>query len=268
MTEKRRMSHWNFDNTYTMLPDVFYKKQLPARVERPELMLLNEELGHELGLHMDALREEGAAIFSGNQIVEGSEPFAQAYAGHQFGHFTMLGDGRAVMLGEHVTPSGKRVDIQLKGAGQTPFSRRGDGRATLGPVLREYIVSEAMHGLNIPTSRALAAVGTGENVQREQMKQGAVLTRVSSSHIRVGTFEYAAYARDEALIIKLLDYTIDRHYPQLQKEKNKPLAFLREVIKKQAALVALWMKVGFVHGVMNTDNVSINGQTRSEERRV
>src|SRR5699024_6862156 len=223
MTEKRRMSHWNFDNTYTMLPDVFYKKQLPARVERPELMLLNEELGHELGLHMDALREEGAAIFSGNQIVEGSEPFAQAYAGHQLEHFTMLGDGRAVMLGEHVTPSGKRVDIQLKGAGQTPFSRRGDGRATLGPVLREYIVSQAIHHLNIRTSRACAAVKTGEDVWRERLYEGAVLTRVSSSHIRVGTFEYAAYRGDDSFIEELLDYTIARHYPHLNDVKNKPL---------------------------------------------
>jgi len=202
-----------------------------------------------------------AALFSGNIMPEGSEPLAQAYAGHQFGHFTMLGDGRAIVWGEHITPSGQRLDIQFKGSGPTPYSRGADGRAVLGPMLREYIISEAMHALNIPTTRSLAVVTNGEKVYRETGLPGAILTRIASSHIRVGTFEYAALQQDKGIIQSLVNYTIDRHYPWIKEEHNKTLSLLKAVIEKQADLITHWMRVGFIHGVMNTDNMTLSGET-------
>ena len=200
-------------------------------------------------------------MFAGNELPPGAEPIAQAYAGHQFGHFTNLGDGRAILLGEHVTPDGRRFDIQLKGSGRTRYSRNGDGRAALGPMLREYLVSEGMHALGIATSRSLAVATTGEAVPRERPLPGAVLTRVAASHIRVGTFEYAAALGDPALLPALLDHTIARHYPQVAAADDKAPAFLEAVIERQAALIARWMLVGFVHGVMNTDNMAVSGET-------
>ena len=200
-------------------------------------------------------------MFAGNGIPEGAFPLAQAYAGHQFGHFTMLGDGRAVLLGEQITPAGERVDIQLKGSGRTPYSRGGDGRAALGPMLREYIISEAMHALGIPTTRSLAVVSTGEPVIRETDLPGAILTRVAASHIRVGTFQYVARLGNIEELRTLADYTIKRHYPEIEVDENGYLSFLQEVIKRQAALIAKWQLVGFIHGVMNTDNMTISGET-------
>ncbi|WP_100332599.1 protein adenylyltransferase SelO [Bacillus xiapuensis] len=253
---------WNFDNSYASLPGVFYSRTNPAPVRSPKLVLINDSLASSLGLHAEALQgEEGAGVLAGNIIPEGAEPLAQAYAGHQFGHFTMLGDGRAVLLGEQVSPQGDRVDIQLKGAGRTPFSRGGDGRAALGPMLREYIISEAMHALGIPTTRSLAVVMTGERVYRETGLPGAVLTRVAASHLRVGTFQYAAHWGTEEDLRALADYTLKRHYPEAEKNENRYLSLLREVIKRQAELVAKWQLVGFVHGVMNTDNMTISGET-------
>jgi len=215
-----------------------------------------------MGLDPDSLETtSGAEIFSGNRIPPEAEPIAQAYAGHQFGHFTMLGDGRAILLGEHITPSDGRWDIQLKGSGRTPYSRRGDGRATLGPMLREYIISEAMHALGIPTSRSLAVATTGETVMREGLLPGAVLTRIAASHIRVGTFEYASASDAPDALPTLVDYTIRRHFPDLLETKNPALALLDQVIERQAALIAHWLLVGFVHGVMNTDNMAVSGET-------
>ena len=205
--------------------------------------------------------DEGIAVFAGNEIPEGAFPLAQAYAGHQFGHFTMLGDGRAVLLGEQITPAGERVDIQLKGSGRTPYSRGGDGRAALGPMLREYIISEAMHALGIPTTRSLAVVSTGEPVIRETDLPGAILTRVAASHIRVGTFEYVARLGNIEELQTLADYTIKRHYPEIEVDEGRYLSFLQEVIKRQATLIAKWQLVGFIHGVMNTDNMTISGET-------
>ena len=198
---------------------------------------------------------------SGNSLPEGTNTIAQAYAGHQFGHFTMLGDGRAVLMGEHLSKNNERFDIQFKGSGQTPFSRNGDGRAALGPMLREYIISEAMHSLNIPTTRSLAVVKTGEDVVRENILQGAILTRVASSHLRVGTFQYVAMRNNESELRTLVDYTINRHYPNIKKSKNKALDLLKVLIELQIDLVVNWMRVGFIHGVMNTDNMSISGET-------
>lgn len=259
---------WNFDNTYARLPASLYVRVEPAPVRAPRLVLFNRPLAEALGLDAAALAgeatetsEEGAAVFAGNRIPHGAEPLAQAYAGHQFGHFTMLGDGRAILLGEHVTPAGERFDIQLKGAGQTAFSRRGDGRAALGPMLREYLVSEAMFGLGIPTTRSLAVVMTGEAVQREDALPGAVLTRVAASHLRVGTFQYAASLGDRRTLQALTDYTLARHYPELAGADNPAAALLRAAVERQAALVARWQLVGFIHGVMNTDNMSLCGET-------
>ncbi|TQE92030.1 protein adenylyltransferase SelO [Ureibacillus terrenus] len=253
---------WNFDNSYAKLPPIFYTKQKPEPVASPKLVMFNESLAEELNLHPGALQsEKGAAIFAGKDVPEGAEPIAQAYAGHQFGHFTMLGDGRAILLGEHVAPGNRRVDIQLKGAGRTPYSRGGDGRAALGPMLREYIISEAMHALGIPTTRSLAVAATGERVIRERVLPGAVLTRVASSHIRVGTFEFARQFGSKEDLRALCDYTIGRHFPHLLNAKNPPLALLEEVIRKQASLIAKWQLAGFVHGVMNTDNMAISGET-------
>jgi len=253
---------WNLDNSYLGLPEMFYRQLPPVPVPVPELVLFNQVLAEQLGLNPQNLNTPlGAEIFAGNLLPPGAAPLAQAYAGHQFGGFTMLGDGRAILLGEQITPGGKRVDIQLKGSGQTPFSRRGDGRAALGPMLREYLISEAMYALGIPTSRSLAVVTTGEPVRRETMLPGAILTRVAASHLRVGTFEYAARRGSSADVKILADYTIRRHYPDVARQDNPCLALLNAVIDRQAELVAQWLLVGFIHGVMNTDNVAIAGET-------
>ncbi len=253
----------NFDNSYARLPKVFYTKTYPVSVTKPQIAVFNENLAEALGLKLLDLDEsERAALLVGNRFFKGSEPLAQAYAGHQFGYFTMLGDGRAHLLGEHLTPDKKRLDIQLKGSGRTPYSRRGDGRAAIGPMLREYIISEAMHFMGIPSTRSLAVIYTGESVIRENSPLlGAVLVRVADSHIRVGTFEYAAALKDKELLKILLDYTVERHYPHIAHENDKALAFLTEVIKKQTDLIVHWMRVGFIHGVMNTDNIAISGET-------
>lgn len=251
-----------FDNSYARLPAAFYAPVNPTPVISPSLIKVNAALAEELGLDAAALVREGAEIFSGVRVPEGAEPIALAYAGHQFGQFVpQLGDGRAILLGEVVGRDGRRRDIQLKGSGPTPFSRRGDGRAALGPVLREYIVSEAMAALGIPTTRALAAVATGEPIWRERAMPGAVLARVAASHIRVGTFQYFAARRDTEAVRQLADYTIARHYPDIAGSAQPYLALLEAVIGRQAALVARWLLVGFIHGVMNTDNMSVSGET-------
>ncbi len=253
---------WNFDNSYARLPDVFFARARPAAVRAPRVAVLNHRLAADLGLDLRAMPDErAAAVFAGQQFPPGAEPIAQAYAGHQYGGFTMLGDGRAILLGEQVAPDGRRFDVQLKGPGPTAFSRRGDGRAALGPMLREYVISEAMAALGIPTTRSLAVVTTGEPVFRDRPLRGAVLTRVAASHIRVGTFQYAAARRDEAYLRALADYTISRHYPEIADGPDKYLNFFRAVCDRQAALVARWQHVGFVHGVLNTDNVAISGET-------
>lgn len=261
MTDNTSNVGWNFDNSYSRLSPIFYKKTNPVQVASPQLVKLNHTLAETLSLNVDKLEKDGVLIFAGNHIAEGMEPIAQAYAGHQFGNFTMLGDGRAVLLGEHITPDEKRVDIQLKGSGRTPFSRGGDGRAALGPMLREYIISEAMHALGIPTTRSLAVVTTGEIVRRETELPGAILTRVAKSHIRVGTFQYAVSFGTIEDLKSLADYTIRRHYPELLQTTNPYLQFLTEVIRRQASLIAKWQLVGFIHGVMNTDNMTISGET-------
>lgn len=225
-------------------------------------MVLNHALAQELGLDFGEMSPASqACLFSGNGLPEGATPFAQAYAGHQFGHFTHLGDGRALMWGEHITPTGARVDIQFKGSGPTPYSRRGDGKAALGPMLREYLISEAMHALGIPTTRSLAVALTGEPVYRETILPGAILTRVAQSHIRVGTFEYAAAAGSKQDLEALVDYTLNRHYPALRESPNKALALLEAVMERQVDLMVNWMRVGFIHGVMNTDNMLLSGET-------
>jgi uncharacterized protein YdiU (UPF0061 family) len=252
---------WRFDNTYSRLPDGLFAPATPVPVREPRVAVLNHRLAGELGLDLRSLPPgAAAALFAGQHPPAGSRPIAQAYAGHQFGHFTMLGDGRAILLGEHRTPDGRLVDVQFKGSGPTRFSRGGDGRAALGPMLREYVVSEAMAGLGIPTTRSLAVVTTGEPVFRETPRRGAVLTRVAASHVRVGTFEYAA-RRGEDLLRPLADYAIARHDPDLADAPDKYRAFLRAVAGRQAALVARWQLVGFVHGVMNTDNMAVSGET-------
>ena len=252
---------WRFDHSYARLPVSLFTRARPVPVASPSLVVLNEKLATELGLDVGHLRGSGADLFSGNRLPSGADPIAQAYAGHQFGHFTNLGDGRAILLGEQLTPSGARFDVQLKGSGQTPYSRRGDGRAALGPMLREYIISEAMHALGIPTTRSLAVVATGEEVFREEILPGAVLTRIASSHIRVGTFEYAAAMGDRAALEALTRHTLGRHYPELLDAENIALTLLGAVVERQADLVARWMCVGFVHGVMNTDNMALSGET-------
>jgi serine/tyrosine/threonine adenylyltransferase len=253
---------WNLDHSYAQLPALFRSAVAPTPVSSPRLVVLNRPLAVSLGLDPDALAdEEGTAILAGNRLPPGAAPLAQAYAGHQFGHFTTLGDGRAILLGEQITPRGERFDIQLKGPGPTPYSRRGDGRAALGPMLREYIVSEAMHALGIPTTRSLAVVATGEEVFRETALPGAVLTRVAASHLRVGTFEWAAAQEGVEALRALVDYTVRRHYPQLAPAENPARALLEAVIERQAGLIAHWMLVGFIHGVMNTDNMAISGET-------
>lgn len=254
--------NWNFENSYANLSKAFFTKVNPTPVSSPELIVINQTIAEELGLNFESLKgKEGVEVLAGNKVPQGSEPLAQAYAGHQFGHFTMLGDGRAILLGEQITPNGERFDIQLKGSGETPYSRRGDGRAGLGPMLREYIISEAMYALGIPTTRSLAVVATGEPVYRETVQKGAILTRIAASHIRVGTFEYAAKMCGLDELKALADYTINRHYPQIQGQTNPYLALLKEVIKRQASLITKWQMIGFIHGVMNTDNMAISGET-------
>ena len=260
-SESKSDAGWRLDNSYARLPAALWSGVAPVAVTRPGLAVFNDRLAAELGLDAGALREAGAEIFSGNRVPGGAEPIAQAYAGHQFGHFTNLGDGRAVLLGEHLTPGGARFDIQLKGSGQTPYSRRGDGRAALGPMLREYIISEAMHALGIPTTRSLAVATTGEQIAREEMLPGAVLTRVAASHIRVGTFEYASAIGDRGALEALTRYTLARHYPEAVGAENPALALFEGVLERQAELVAQWVCVGFVHGVMNTDNMALSGET-------
>jgi len=252
-----------FNNTYEKLPKKFYTHVNLNPVKSPKLVIFNYPLANSLGLNSDLLTsEDGVSILAGNKLIDGGSFISQAYCGHQFGHFTMLGDGRAMLIGEHITPEGKRVDIQLKGSGRTPYSRNGDGRAVLSPMLREYIISEAMYFIKVPTTRSLAVVETGEYVVREDLKKGAVLTRIASSHIRFGTFEYAARFTDLSSLKKLADYAIDRHYPYIKdNSENIYLDFLREVIKSHAILVAKWQSIGFIHGVMNTDNMTISGET-------
>jgi uncharacterized protein YdiU (UPF0061 family) len=252
-----------FDNSYRRLPGRFYQEIAPAKVAAPRVVKVNFGLAEALGLDLGGLDGAGLAdVFAGNVLPAGAAPLAQAYAGHQFGGFSpQLGDGRANLLGEVIDPAGRRWDVQLKGSGPTAFSRRGDGRAALGPVLREYIVSEAMAGLGIPATRALAAVTTGEMVARERMLPGAVLTRVAASHVRVGTFQYFAARGDAEGLRVLADYVIGRHYPEAASAENPYLALLEAVVARQAALVARWMGVGFVHGVMNTDNMAVSGET-------
>ncbi|MCV9963397.1 YdiU family protein [Pararhizobium sp. BT-229] len=251
-----------FDNSYARLPAHFHAAADPSPVSEPWLIKFNRPLAQELGLDADTLERDGAQIFSGNSVPEGAEPLGMAYAGHQFGQFVpLLGDGRAILLGEVIDRNGVRRDIQLKGAGKTPYSRRGDGRAALGPVLREYIVSEAMHALGIPATRALAAVVTGEPVYRERVLPGAVFTRVAASHIRVGTFQFLAARGDTEGVKTLADYVIDRHYPGLHDRQRPYLALLEAVAERQASLIARWLCVGFIHGVMNTDNCAISGET-------
>ena len=253
---------WQFDNTYSKLPGNMFSKLGPTPVKAPEVVVFNHSLSKEMGLDFSNTNNEDLAlIFSGNLLPEGSDTIAQAYAGHQFGHFTMLGDGRAIVIGEHLSKNNKRFDIQFKGSGKTPYSRNGDGRAALGPMLREYIISEAMHNLGIPTTRSLAVVKTGETVMRETPLQGALLTRVASSHIRVGTFQYAVFSKDKNSLKTFFDYTIERHYPHIKNSKNPAIDLLKIVIEKQIQLIIDWMRVGFIHGVMNTDNMAISGET-------
>ncbi len=253
---------WHFDNSYSKLSKTFKEDIKPTPVHEPELVILNEELAKNLNLNFSGIdKKKLAEIFSGNSLPDGTNSIAQAYAGHQFGHFTMLGDGRAVLLGEHLVNKNQRFDIQFKGSGRTSFSRGGDGRAALGPMLREYIISEAINALNIPTTRSLAVVKTGEKVVRENLLNGAILTRVASSHIRVGTFQYIAATQNLEDLNTLVDYTIDRHYPEIKSSKNKALDLLSLVMERQCQLVINWMRVGFIHGVMNTDNMAISGET-------
>ena len=253
---------WHFDNTYSKLSNTFKENIKPTPVHDPELVILNEELASTLNLDFSKTdKKKLAEIFSGNSIPKETDTIAQAYAGHQFGHFTMLGDGRAVLLGEHLVNNDNRFDIQFKGSGRTSFSRGGDGRAALGPMLREYIISEAIHSLNIPTTRSLAVVKTGEKVVRENLLQGAILTRVASSHLRVGTFQYIAATQNIENLNTLVDYTINRHYPEIKSSNSKALDLLNLVMEKQCQLVINWMRVGFIHGVMNTDNMAISGET-------
>jgi serine/tyrosine/threonine adenylyltransferase len=253
---------WNLKHTYRQLPEVLFANVLPAAVPLPKLAFFNTKLADELGFSPNEItHSQWGNWLSGNELPPGAEPLAQAYAGHQFGHFTMLGDGRAILLGEQLTKDGKLVDVQLKGSGKTPFSRGGDGKATYKAMLREYLISEAMHGLRIPSSRSLAVVRTGEPVQREFTQEGAVLTRIMSSHLRVGTFEYARQFQSLDTLEKLCDYAIRKHYPEVLKSENPVNEFLRAVMRKQIKLVANWWRVGFIHGVMNTDNTGIAGET-------
>ena len=258
------MSGWRLEHTYASLPELFYTDVAPTPVREPRIVAFNRALAEELGLDAGALNTpDGAAIFAGNTLPPGARPIAQAYAGHQFGHLTTLGDGRAILLGEQVTPAGERVDIQLKGSGRTPYSRGGDGRAALGPMLREYIISEAIHALGIPTTRSLAVVTTGQPVFREDELPGAILTRVAASHIRVGTIQWAAAHRDMDALRAIVEYTRARHYSNLGEvtDGDAAISLFRAIVERQAKLISQWQLVGFIHGVMNTDNMALSGET-------
>ena len=258
----RKKIGWKFDNTYSNLSQSMLSKLNPTPVKTPELVLFNHNLSKEIDLDFSQIdNKELALIFSGNQLPEGSESIAQAYAGHQFGHFTILGDGRALTIGEHLDKNKNRYDIQFKGSGKTPYSRNADGRAALGPMLREYIISESMHCLGVPTTRSLAVTKTGEDVIRETILKGAILTRIASSHIRVGTFQYALISKNKNDLKTLFDYTLKRHYPNIKKSETPAIDLLKIVLERQINLICNWMRVGFIHGVMNTDNMTISGET-------
>ena len=260
MSDKKKLI--NFDNSYARLPKSFFECIKPTPVKKPKLVQFNKLLAKEIGLNVIEDNDILSDIFSGNILPEGSEPIALNYAGHQFGYFVpQLGDGRAILLGEIINNGGCRFDIQLKGSGQTSYSRNGDGRAPLSAVIREYIISEAMHSLNIPTTRSLAIIVTDELVSRETLLPGGILTRIASSHLRVGTFEYFAAYNDHENLQLLADYAINRHFPDIKESNLRYQTFLESVCDRQAALIAKWMHVGFVHGVMNSDNTSISGET-------
>ena len=261
MTNKNKID-WKFENSYLQLPKNMQSKQLPEKVKNPKIVLINHNLSNELGINLSNLDPEYLAlVFSGNQLPAGSDTIAMAYAGHQFGHFTILGDGRAILIGEHINNKKQRYEIQFKGSGKTEFSRNGDGKAALGPMLREYIISEAMYHLNIPTTRSLAVVKTDEKVIRETELTRAILTRVASSHIRVGTFQYFAYKKDDESLKSLVNYSIDRHYAEIKNSENIYINLIDRLMDKQIDLVVNWMRVGFIHGVMNTDNMALSGET-------
>ena len=255
-------SGWNLQSSYTQISDKLFSELKPDAVTNPSTVIVNNELAEKLGLNLKGISEEDLSnLFSGNSLPHGSKPFAQAYAGHQFGHFTILGDGRAHIVGEQVTPDGEIFDIQYKGSGRTPYSRGGDGKAALGPMLREYLISEAMYYLGIPTTRSLAVVETGEKVYREVPLKGSILTRVASSHIRIGTFQFLAAHKDYEGMKSLLDFSIKRHFSNLKFSENLAIEFIKAVMQKQINLIVEWMRVGFIHGVMNTDNSTISGET-------
>ncbi len=261
MNSKNKIG-WKFYNSYLQLPKDMQSKQTPDKVKNPKIVLINHDLSEELGINISDLDEAYlASVFSGNQLPDGSDTVAMAYAGHQFGHFTILGDGRAILLGDHINGKKQRYEIQLKGAGKTEFSRNGDGKAALGPMIREYIISEAMYYLNIPTTRSLAVVKTDEKVIREKDLVRAILTRVASSHIRVGSFQYFAYKQDVKGLKSLIKYSIDRHYPEIKNDMNIYINLLDKLMDKQIDLVVNWMRIGFIHGVMNTDNMALSGET-------
>ena len=255
------LNTWQLENSYSDLYKQFYTRIDPTPVNNPSLVIFNKVLSKELGIDLPEDKELLAQIFSGNKLPKKAKPISQAYAGHQFGHFSILGDGRAHLIGEQISPNGKRFDIQFKGSGPTPYSRNGDGRAALAPMLREYIISEAMYALNIPTTRSLAVVSSGESIMRSSLTEGAILTRIAASHIRVGTFEYANKMLDHSAVKQLADYAIKRHFPEFINQENPYLSFLKAVITQQAKLIASWMHIGFIHGVMNTDNMTISGET-------
>ena len=253
---------WNLQSNYTQISDKLFSELKPDKVTNPSTVIVNNELAKKLGLNLKGISEKDLSnLFSGNSLPHGSKPFAQAYAGHQFGQFTILGDGRAHIVGEQVTPEGEIFDIQYKGSGRTPYSRGGDGKAALGPMLREYLISEAMHHLGIPTTRSLAVVETGEKVYREVPLKGSILTRVASSHIRIGTFQFLAAHKDYEGMQALLDFSIKRHFRNMKFSKNVTVEFIQAVMQKQIKLIVDWMRVGFIHGVMNTDNSTISGET-------
>ena len=255
-------SGWNLQSSYTQISDKLFSELKPDAVTNPSTVIVNNELAEKLGLNLKGISEEDLSnLFSGNSLPHGSKPFAQAYAGHQFGQFTILGDGRAHIVGEQVTPDGEIFDIQYKGSGRTPYSRGGDGKAALGPMLREYLISEAMYYLGIPTTRSLAVVETGEKVYREVPLKGSILTRVASSHIRIGTFQFLAAHKDYEGMKSLLDFSIKRHFNNLKFSENLAIEFIKAVMQKQINLIVEWMRVGFIHGVMNTDNSTISGET-------
>ena len=255
-------SGWNLQSNYTQISDKLFSELKPDEVTNPRTVIVNNELAKMLGLNLKGISEKDLSnLFSGNSLPHGSKPFAQAYAGHQFGQFTILGDGRAHIVGEQVTPDGEIFDIQYKGSGRTPYSRGGDGKAALGPMLREYLISEAMYYLGIPTTRSLAVVETGEKVYREVPLKGSILTRVASSHIRIGTFQFLAAHKDYEGMKSLLDFSIKRHFSNLKFSENLAIEFIKAVMQKQINLIVEWMRVGFIHGVMNTDNSTISGET-------